>query len=697
MGGKAVVQLTDQRTQRALRHRDAQTDERKEGLGEDGGGDAEHNLRDDGSDDVGQHFLENDEEAARAQRAGRQNKFLILQFEHLGAGDAAHAHPLGQHQSEDDGHHAGLQHQQQQCDDDQPGDAVGHFQKALHHHIDLAAEVAGDQAIAHADDHIDDGGGHGDDEGNASALPRTGPDVAAVEVAAEPVVDVQFLLFLISVGHLGAGGGAHLLAAVQNAELLNAGHTGRKVLLAQVLARVGVAVHAGAEDGQQHDEDDEHEAQHRALFLEEADERILPEALGCKVGIHRDLGLVVLELEIGGGEGFIRGGRLAHADRFCCHLVVPLCQTNARIDDAVQQVNDQHDANVHSAVDEAQADDHIVVVGLDSRHQQAAHTGDGEDLLHHQRAGHQIHDQRCQHRDDGDEGVAQGVAEDQRRAGDALALGQQHIIGVEDFDHLAAGEAGDGRHGEHGQRHAGQYAGPEDVLRGEEHRKPAELEAEGVAQRQRKDVGRHRHADDRDDGGDGVKDGVPLEGGNDAQHKAHHGTQHDRHAADLDGDGQTGLDELGDGRILGDIVADAEIAAKHIAHIAEELDVDGLVEAVLCVQGRAHVSRQLFIVEGRTGHQLHQDEQDQQNGQQSEQRGQDSLERIFFHVGWTPFVRVYFRGQPFVCRGQVQCQKGAQWLLRATVRPYSAIQLFTRSWWCSCTHGSERRGDARHP
>ena len=42
-----------------------------------------------------------------------------------------------------------------------------------------------------------------------------------------------------------------------------------------------------------------------------------------------------------------------------------------------------------------------------------------------------------------------------------------------------------------------------------------------------------------------------------------------------------GLDELGDGRIFGDIVADTQIAPEHIAHIAEELDIDGLVKAVL--------------------------------------------------------------------------------------------------------------------
>ena len=183
--------------------------------------------------------------------------------------------------------------------------------------------------------------------------PCTGPDVAAVEVAAEPVVDVQFLLFLISVGHLGAGGGAHLLAAVQNAELLNAGHTGRKVLLAQVLAGVGVAVHAGAEDGQQHDEDDEHEAQHRALFWKKRMSASFQKLWAAKLVSTAISASLCLSSKSAAVKVSFGGGRLAHADRFLLPFSRPPCQTNARVDDAVQQVNDQHDANVHSAVDES--------------------------------------------------------------------------------------------------------------------------------------------------------------------------------------------------------------------------------------------------------------------------------------------------------------------------------------------------------
>ena len=306
MGGEAVVQLTDQGTQRALRHRDAQTHEGKECLGKDRGGDAEHDLGDDGSDDVGQHFLKDNEEAAGTQSAGSQNEFLVLQLEHLSAGDAAHAHPLGQHQSEDDGDHAGLQHQKQQRNDDQTGDAVGNFKKALHQHIHLAAEVARDEAVAHTDDHINDGSRHGDDKRDAGAFPGTGPDVAAIEVAAEPVVDVILAFFDIVVDDLRAGGGAHLLAAVQNAELLDAGHAGREVFLAQILAGVGVVIHARAKDGQQQDDEDHDQAQHSAFLAEEADADIFPEALGRKVGIHRDLGGVIFPGKLFGGEAVLR-------------------------------------------------------------------------------------------------------------------------------------------------------------------------------------------------------------------------------------------------------------------------------------------------------------------------------------------------------------------------------------------------------
>ena len=211
------------------------------------------------------------------------------------------------------------------------------------------------------------------------------------------------------------------------------------------------------------------------------------------------------------------------------------------------------------------------------------------------------------------------MTEDQRRAGDAFALGQQHVVGIQHLDHLTAGKPGNGRHGEHGERHAGQHAGTKDVFCGEQHGEPAELEAEGIAQCQRKDVGRHRNADDRDDGGDGIKNGVPLEGGDDAQHQAHQRAQRDGHAADLDGDGQAGLHQLGDGRVLGDVVAHAQVAPEHVAHIAEELDVDGLIQTVLGVQRSPHVSGQLFIVERGAGHQLHEDEQHQQDGQQREQ------------------------------------------------------------------------------
>ena len=63
---------------------------------------------------------------------------------------------------------------------------------------------------------------------------------------------------------------------------------------------------------------------------------------------------------------------------------------------------------------------------------------------------------------------------------------------------------------------------------------------------------------------------------------------------------------------------------------------------------------------------------------QREQRGQDSLERIFFHVVVDPlFLFPGSRGQSFVCRpDRHNVKKSAQWLLRATVRPCSVCFQF---------------------
>ena len=119
------------------------------------------------------------------------------------------------------------------------------------------------------------------------------------------------------------------------AEALDARHTGSKVLLAQILAGVGIAVHARAKNGQQHDDDDQDQAQHGAPLAEEAEDGILPEALGRKVGIHGDLIVVVLEgklLVLKGVLGIqgihraddgIRCGFAAQADRFFCHISHP--------------------------------------------------------------------------------------------------------------------------------------------------------------------------------------------------------------------------------------------------------------------------------------------------------------------------------------------------------------------------------------
>ena len=133
-----------------------------------------------------------------------------------------------------------------------------------------------------------------------------------------------------------------------------------------------------------------------------------------------------------------------------------------------------------------------------------------------------------------------------------------------------------------------------------------------------------------------------LERRNNAENQAHQRAQRHRLTADLDGNRQTGLDELADGGIFTDCVADTEITPAQVGNILTELHDDGLVQTVLFVQHGPLVVGQLFIVEGRAGHQLQQDKQHQRDGQQGEYGNQNTFCDIFLHV-W--FLLSFAKGE----------------------------------------------------
>ena len=290
MGGEAVECVVDQAAQAALRHRDAQTYEAQESLGKDGGGDAEHQLGDDLADDVGQNFLKDNGEAARAQGAACQHELLFFQLEHLGPGDTAHVDPFGNDQRQHDGGKARLDHQQQQGHHHQAGNAVVDLHDTLHDGVHPAAEVTADQAIAHADGHVDGSGHNRNAQADTGAFPHTGPDVAAQRIGAEPVVCIGKFLVLITIHHTGTGGGGHGLVTVKDAEIFQNRNAGCQILFAQGLGVVVPAAHARAHDGHNHDQDNQNQRHHCAFVGDKAVQHVVPVPLAGKVRVQMLVG-----------------------------------------------------------------------------------------------------------------------------------------------------------------------------------------------------------------------------------------------------------------------------------------------------------------------------------------------------------------------------------------------------------------------
>src|SRR5574344_266422 len=107
---KAVECVADERSERTLRNRNSQTDERKKRFCKYRRGDAEHCLRNDLPDYIRKDFTENNREASRSERARCKNVFAFLEIKHLGTRDAAHADPFCYHESKNNSRDSRLHH-----------------------------------------------------------------------------------------------------------------------------------------------------------------------------------------------------------------------------------------------------------------------------------------------------------------------------------------------------------------------------------------------------------------------------------------------------------------------------------------------------------------------------------------------------------------------------------------------------------
>ena len=277
-----VESILDQGTDGTLGQNDTDTDEAEESLGEDGGRDREHDLGDDRSDGIGQDLFEDDMHARRAEGPAGQDILLLLQLEHLRTGDLAHADPLGQKQSHDNQEHALGHEDGQDRYDNQTRHAVGHLNKTLHDAVSQTAEISGDQAVAHTDDHIDQNGDESDDQADTCPVPGSGPEVTAQVIRTEEEKSV--------------GKKRIDILAAQDTRDMGRDRPGNDIFTFSIVHRddvlVAIAAENGSEDGKNDDHGDNDQACHGLLVMQDVQCNALPVALGGEVGIHRDIAVL---------------------------------------------------------------------------------------------------------------------------------------------------------------------------------------------------------------------------------------------------------------------------------------------------------------------------------------------------------------------------------------------------------------------
>ena len=603
----------------------AEAEEAQVALGEDGGRDLQGGGDDQGTHAVGQQVLFDDAAAGCAQCAGSGDILALFQRQDLGADDTRHADPIQQREDDEDGHHIGAEglhpaeaglgrqrfqrfldgHSQQDNEQD-VGDGVENIGNAHHDVIDPAARKCGDSAVGRTDEQDQHRGQQADGQGDAGAHHDTHGKVTAHTVGAQNV-------------------GEYVLALVD--ELLLRGRILKRsqVVAALDLLLVAVRPEAGQNVGHEGDQQDDHQADHGDLVFLQAAHAVLPEV---DTLTHDNEALLLV---VGcGGEIFhveLQAQRiLFQIFHFVCSS---LLQLDARVDDLVQDVNDDVGNNDEGRQQNRGAHDHHVVTVGDGRHEVTAQAGDGEDLLDDEGTGHQT----CQHGADiGDnrqDGVAQGVLEQDLHAGNALGAGGAHVILTHDVQQTGTHQAGDVGGGVNSQRRHGHDVGRRLIQT--DGGQNFQIHAEGVKQH---DAGNKARDSDAAGGEDNNKVVSPF--------SSVIRRQTAQRNADAQGDqnGQTG--GAGRHRQLGedDLVdgtaalfqAQAHIAVDKAVHVVEVLHTQGLVQAVFFGQSLLGCFTDgLFRHERAAGDQVHDEKGKGRDDEHAENAHCHALDDVLRH------------------------------------------------------------------
>jgi hypothetical protein len=160
---------------------------RERRLGHDRRRDAERCRDEHRRDDARQHVLQHDARVARAECLGRLHELQLADDQHLASDEPRHPRPADDADREEHHPERRLERRRHGDQQQQRGEGQRDVGEAHHHLVDPAAVVAGDQPHRQPDQ---EGDALRDDAGrqrHPRAVDETRPDVAALDVGAEPV------------------------------------------------------------------------------------------------------------------------------------------------------------------------------------------------------------------------------------------------------------------------------------------------------------------------------------------------------------------------------------------------------------------------------------------------------------------------------------------------------------------------------
>ena len=293
--GKALVGIGNKGAEGSHGRRNTESHKGEERLGENRVRYGEHGLGDNLTYDVRHNLLEDYTHGRSAEGLGGKDKFLLLELEHLSTGDTAHGNPAGNHQRDYNCTESGAEHEYHQGDYDKVRYGVEDFGAALHNCVHAPAEIAGNKSVGQTENNIHRHGDHCDIKAYAGSLPHAGENITAEVVGAEPIVNIVeragvFIHFKLDVADL------YGLSAVE-AQPFKPFDTRRQVLLSYILLAVGVAADMRTDYRENNNNNDEEKTDYCALVPNKAYKRILPIALGGKVGVHMGVYVVVAKLK----------------------------------------------------------------------------------------------------------------------------------------------------------------------------------------------------------------------------------------------------------------------------------------------------------------------------------------------------------------------------------------------------------------